>query len=178
MTNPVTLRPSEDEVFDTLWGWVTSLFDPTLAAQIAKADQNATSTLYGTYALIRPGVREALNQTIRTYDAAAGAVSNELHTGYWYQVDCYGPQAPDWANTIAAMWRTMWSTDALRGAALIPLYADQPQQLNIVNGEGQYEQRYMVKLHAQVNQVATAPQPFFTEAPATTATPVDIVPLD
>uniref|UniRef100_UPI003F52DDF1 hypothetical protein n=1 Tax=Lactobacillus acidophilus TaxID=1579 RepID=UPI003F52DDF1 len=76
------------------------LFDPSLAAQIAKADQNATSTLYNTYALIRPGVREALNQTIRSYDAVAGAVSNELHTGYWYQVDCYGPQAPDWANTI------------------------------------------------------------------------------
>jgi len=178
MSNPVTLRPSEDEVFDTLWGWVASLFDSTLASQIAKADQNATSTLYNTYALIRPGVREPLNQTIRTYDSVGQTVSNELHTGYWYQVDCYGPEAPDWANTIATMWRTMWTMDALAGMALVPLYADVPQQLNIVNGEGQYEQRYMVKLHAQVNQLATAPQQFFTEAPATTATPVDIVPLN
>ena len=38
-------------------------------------------------------------------------------------------------------------------------------QLNIVNGELQYEQRYMIKLYAQVNQVAALPQDFFTDAP-------------
>ena len=115
------------------------------------------------------------NQNRRDYDATALVMNVERDTVYSYQIDCYGPTGPDLADTIAIAWVSLWACDYFAGNSatpppgaplpVTPLYADDPQQLNIVNGELQYEQRYMIKLYAQVNQVAALPQDFFTDAP-------------
>lgn len=190
---PAVLSPSPDTVFDQVWAWVASLFmvditnanDP-LQSRILKGNQNFIATpASGDYAIIQPLVSEALNQNIRDYtpnvdpNNPAGTVSNELHTKQSWQVDCYGPDAATWAATIAGAWRTMWTLDNWPDGtpfAITPLYADQPQLLTIINGEGQFESRYLVKLYGQVNQTVTLPQAFFTQA-TIDAIPVDVVPL-
>jgi hypothetical protein len=75
----------------------------------------------------------------------------------------------------------MWACDYFAGLLATPtpgaplpatpLYADEPQQLNIVNGEMQYEQRFLCKLYLQANQIASLPQDFFTDTPAVTIEP-------
>jgi hypothetical protein len=168
------LSPTEDQIFDTVWGFVSSLFDPSLAGQILKSNQNLTSTPQGTYAVVQPSVKVRLDQGDRDYDPVALLQNVTRHTQYSYQVDCYGPSAPDWADIISSAWRSMWACDQLNGngadapttkAAIQPLYADEPQQLTIVNGEFEYEQRFMVKLYLQANQVVGLPQDFFTNPP-------------
>lgn len=175
-----TLANTEDQIFDTVWGLVSSLFDPSLAGQILKGNQNQTATPLGTYAVIQPGIKIRQDQGDRDYDPVALLQNVTRHTQYAYQVDCYGPSAPDWADIIAIAWRSLWACDQLNGqganapttkAAIQPLYADEPQQLNIVNGEQQYEQRYMVKLYLQANQVVGLPQDFFSTPPGVTIKP-------
>jgi hypothetical protein len=179
-----TLTPTEDQIFDAVWGFLDTVFGSTISANIFKGFQNMTATPAGTsYIVVSPGIVVRQNQIVRDYDAVNGLTLNERDTEYSYQVDCYGPSGPDYANTVAIAWRTLWACDYFAGNNLnpppgaplpvTPLYADEPQQLNIVNGELQYEQRFMLKLHLQANQVVALPQDFFTTAPSVTLVVAD-----
>lgn len=167
----VTLAPSEDKIFDAVWGFIASLFDASLSANIFKGFQNLTSTPLGSYIVISPGIAERQDQGVSTYDSVGGFQNVTRGTTYSYQVDCYGPSGPDWSNIIAIAWRSLWACDAFAGLPIMPLYADEPQQLNIVNGELQYEQRFTLKMYLQANQTVSLPQLFFS-APV----PIDILP--
>jgi hypothetical protein len=158
----VTLTPSTDKIFDTLWGVVSSLFDPTIAPLIFKGFQNNTPTPLGSYVVIQEGVAERQDQGRQIYDPINGLMHVKRGTMYSFQVDCYGPSGSDWANIIAIAWRSPWACDQFAGTEMRPLYADEPQQLNIVNGELEYESRFMCKLYLQATQSIALPQQFFT----------------
>jgi hypothetical protein len=111
VVNPAVLAPTEDQTFDAVWGWIASLFDPSIAPQIFKGYQNLTATPYGTYIVISPGVKERFNQGSRTYNTVAGTVTQLRATNYSWQVDVYGPQATDWADMISIAWRTNTAAD-------------------------------------------------------------------
>lgn len=172
------LLPTEDQVFGAVWDLLASYFDASVSQVIFKGFQNLTATPKGSYIVISPGVNVRQNQLVRGYDFVAGTQILERSTTYSYQVDCYGPQGPDWANTIALAWPSLWSIDnATKPLLITPLYADEPQQLNIINGELQYEQRFMLRLFGQVNHTVALPQDFFTEAPATELVVADNLPV-
>jgi len=180
----ITLAPSEDLIFDNLWEWVNGLFtglvDPITNApySVFKGFQNNTATPLGSYIIVSPGVNQRQDALRRDYDIANGKVLNQRHTTYSYQVDCFGPAGPDLATIVSIAWRTLTACDALEGKAITPLYADEPQQLNIVNGENMYEQRFMLKLYAQINQTVTQDQDFFSGAvPIDIAAPGDNLPV-
>lgn len=183
-----TLTPTEDVLFDAMWGFVSTLFDVSVQPYIFKGFQNMTSTPPGvSYIVISPGTKQRLNQIERDYDAVNGLSNNTRRTIYCYQVDCYGPSGPDYADIVSVAWRTMWACDYFAGNNLnpptgaplpvTPLYADEPNQLNIVNGENNYEQRFTSKLYLQANQIVGLPQDFFTVAPPTQLVVADDLPL-
>lgn len=180
-TTPFVLTPGEDQIFDTLWGFVTSLFPADQASQVFKMAQNLTPTPGGTYVVLQPGVIERQDQGSRWYDSANSLQLQKRSTRYSYQVDTYGPSAPDRANLIAIAWRSKWACQQLAAtglaAPITPLYADEPQQLTIVNGEAEYEQRFNFRLYLQVNQIVSLPQDFFTSASQGAVNPpVDLTP--
>lgn len=182
-----TILHSEDVVFDALWAWVADVTAVQLPGaqaagdQVFKGFQNTTATMTGSYVVISPGVKTRQDQGRRSYlpdtvDPSIGVVNIARHTTYSYQVDCYGQLGPDVADIIAIAWRSLWGCDQLAGAAITPLYADEPVQLNIANSENLYEQRFMLKLYAQVNQVVALPQDFFDAVELTVEPPVDMWP--
>lgn len=189
--NATLISPTEDQIFDTVWGFVSALFDPSLVAQFVKANQNGVPTPTGTYVIFQPGQKVRTDQGVRLYvqppsGSITGSVNVPRGTIYSYQLDCYGPGAPDWADTITVAWRSMWACDWFAGgyesasedvelaATIAPLYADEPVQLNIANAEQQYEQRYMCKLYLFVDQVTGLTQTFFETITPTVEPPVDI----
>lgn len=182
-----TIAAPEDVVFDALWAWVASVTavqlpgDQAPGDQVFKGFQNTTATATGNYVVISPGIKTRQDQGRRSYvrdtlDPLTGVVNIERHTTYSYQVDCYGQLGPDVADIISIAWRSLWGCDQLTDAAITPLYADEPQQLNIVNSENIYEQRYMLKLYAQVNQSVGLPQDFFNAVVTHVEPPVDMWP--
>ena len=183
------VSPTEDQIFDTVWGFVAALFDASLSGNILKANQNFTPTPLGTYVIIQSGVKVRQDQALRGYTLNTGSTTQGLQnvsrgTQYSYQIDCYGPGAPDWADTITVAWRSMWGADYFQSgvdlngnalkASIAPLFADEPQQLTIVNAENQYEQRFMARLYLQANQTVGLVQPFFTTVTPLIEPPVDI----
>ena len=139
-----------------------------------------TATPQGSYITISPGITERQDQGTRDYDSINGLALVRRHTTYSYQVDCYGPSAPDYANIVAIAWRSGYMADYTTANALSfqVLYADEPQQLNFSNGEMQYEQRFMLKLYLQVNQTVSLPQQFFiAPVPLIINPPADNLPV-
>lgn len=159
-----TLTPTEDRTFDALFRWVTKVLDlPYDTDQVIKGFQNQTATPTGSPIVISPGIMQRQDFAARVYDGDNDRVLQSAHQTYSYQVDCYGPTGPTNASILAVAWRTMWSVDNMVSDVLTPLYADAPQQLNIVNSEGQFEQRFMIRLFGQVNQTVGLPQDFFEQ---------------
>lgn len=159
------LFPTEDQVFDALFGWIAGALGlPDDTDQIVKGFQNLVAMPLASPVVISPGILQRQDFGRRVNEPAAGVLDLIAHNTYSYQVDCYGPRGAERASIIAGAWRTLWGVDNMRGAALVPLYADPAQQLNIVNAEGQFEQRFMVRLFGQVNQTIRVPQDYFDKA--------------
>ncbi len=183
-----TIALSENTAFDALWAWIAAVVAVQIPddGQVFKGFQNTTATATGNYVVLSPGVKLRQDQGRRSYvrdslDPTVGVVNIARHTTYSYQVDCYGQLGADVADIISIAWRSLWGCDALQATfdtpgAVTPLYADEPQQLNIANSENQYEQRFMLKLYAQVNQSIGLPQDFFDAVELHVEPPVDMWP--
>lgn len=159
------LFPTEDQVFDALFGWIASALGlPDDTDQIVKGFQNLVATPLASPVVISPGILQRQDFGRQAHEPVVGKLDLLGHNTYSYQIDCYGPRGAERASIIAGAWRTIWGVDNMRSTALIPLYADDPQQRNIVNAEGQFEQRFMVRLYGQVNQTIRVPQDYFDTA--------------
>lgn len=172
-----TLLPTEDDTFDALFGWIAKVLDlPDTTDQIVKGFQNLSATPNGSYIVISPGIMQRQDFGRRYYDPDNEQAVQQAHLTYSYQVDCYGAAGPTWASILSVAWRSMWGVDNLVPPVLTPLYADAPQQLNIVNSEGQFEQRFMIRLFGQVNQTVGLPQDFFDQLQLNSITVADQLP--
>ena len=82
------------------------------------------------------------------------------------QLDCYGALSADWATILAAIFRTDYACQALAPLSA-PLYVEPPMQAALVNGEEQYEERWIVGANLQYNPVVSTPQQFADTLEAT-----------
>lgn len=98
---------------------------------------------------------------------ASGAMSFTQFAQFTYQVDFHSPDlttAGDLAATITTLFRSeLATTDALFNSGVTgvwPLWADDATQQPFVNGEQQYETRWVLDVYLQVNQAVSWPQQF------------------
>lgn len=90
------------------------------------------------------------------------------------QCDVHGPYSGDNCHRLTTLWRDYFAVEAFiqTGYDIAPLYADDPKQMPFINAEQQFEERYSVTLHAQVNETVTVPQQFADELNVTIFTPI------
>lgn len=89
-----------------------------------------------------------------------------------YQLDVHGPNSQDNVRVIKLLWRSDYSIDATDSAMLTPLYASDGTQRPFVNGEGQYENRWVLTVESQINpSVSTSMQFADSVAPTYFPTP-------
>ena len=77
------------------------------------------------------------------------------------QLDFYGSSSADWSSMFQTVFRDAWSWDQFP-LNIKPLYADDPMQMPLIDGEEQYEQRWRVSCFMQYNPVTTVNQDFAT----------------
>lgn len=109
-----------------------------------------------------------LRTPVDTWDRVAAnpsTISIEQGMGVRIQLDCYGAASADWAVMLATIMRNDYGCRLL--APMAPLYADDPIQAALVNGEEQYERRWIVGAHLQYNPVISTPMQFADTAQAT-----------
>lgn len=109
----------------------------------------------GTYS-ISPG------QNVGSRTMSAGAKQMFMSSELTMQLDFHSPDylAGDLAQTVLIAFRDEFSTSFFEALApplnsVSPLYADDPRQAPFVNAENQYEWRWVLDLHAQVDETVS-----------------------
>jgi hypothetical protein len=99
------------------------------------------------------------------WNALALTEANSRSTEWACQLDFYsdtmGPGGTN-AWSVAQLIRTSYAYDFFADlpAGVQPLYATDPINTTMINGEAQYQERYTLEFHAQFNPVVTTPLAF------------------
>lgn len=114
----------------------------------------------GTYVLSAAAGSPVASETM-----AAGARTVTQAQHLVMQLDVHGADfatAGTNAAMISTLFRDPYGYDALVAVnpAVTPLHADEPRQMPFINAEQQYETRWVVEAHLEVNQSVTIPQQF------------------
>lgn len=102
----------------------------------------------------------APSQTAAVQQLAAGTMAIRQATKITIQLDVHGPSGADNAQTISTLLRDEYAVDqfATYGPDIVPLFTSDPRQMAFINGEQQYEDRWMVEVELQANPIVTVSQ--------------------
>ena len=155
----VTVSITESALF-TAVGTVLGQMLPTGVALI-QGQQNRASLPTGPFAVMTPMLRERLSTNLDTYtNGNPGTRSSTEAAKITVQVDIYGTAAGDNAQIVSTLWRDAFACDAFNAinTSVQPLYASEPRQMQFVNDQSQYENRWSVDVMLQANIAVVVPQ--------------------
>lgn len=89
------------------------------------------------------------------------------------QIDVHGPASNDIAQVISTLWRSLYGVDNIPNFTFAPLYASEPRQIPFINGENQYEMRWVIEASLQITPNVSTPMQFADKLSATILPPVD-----
>ena len=128
------------------------------------------------YVIFWPVHRARISTNEDTWDITnpdPASLDHRRGTRTTFQLDIHGPNGADNAQVITTLWRDDYAMSAIDNSILVPLYASDGQQMPFINGEKQYEDRWVVTVEMQVNPVISTPAQF-----ADTVLPTIIVPVE
>jgi hypothetical protein len=122
------------------------------------------------------------SQTTISQVMSAGSLVFQLNSEFTIQLDFHSPDlttASDMAQTASTLIRDSFATSYFAALnppfnQVAPLYADDPAQRPFINEAQQFEYRWVLDCHLQVNQVVSTPAPY---ADSLIATLEDVVVL-
>lgn len=129
----------------------------------------AVGTIVGTQLTGTPGgvgtYTVTPSQTVASERMYAGTRADQVAVKLTIQLDVHGPASADNSRVIETLFRSEYAVDlfATFEADVAPLYCDTPRQVPFLNAEQQYEFRWSMDAHLQVNPVVTTPQQFADE---------------
>jgi len=115
------------------------------------------------------------SQTVASQVIAAGVKLALQPVNVSIQLDVHGPNSSDNAHIISTLFRDDYGVQAFAatGFDVSPLYTSEPHQIPFINGEQQYEERWVVDCYMQCNPVITLRgQQFADELSADIQTPL------
>lgn len=106
------------------------------------------------------------SQNVTAETMACGIQSMTQPTKVTFQLDVHGPNSADYAQTVWTSFRSLYATEQFEsyGYDVTPLYAGDPRQIPFINGEDQFENRWVIEAALQANQIVDVPQQFATAA--------------
>lgn len=148
--------------FGTILAGATLFGTPVTAGTLIGAQLSGTTGGIGTYTVAPP-------QIVTGQPLSSGTETIMQPTEVVIQLDVHSSSdgdASDMAQVIATLMRDDRATTYFADAGLdgAPFYADDPRQMPFLNGEQQYETRYVVDVHIQANQALGLPQQFADQA--------------
>lgn len=121
------------------------------------------------FVLMTPIFKERIETNITNYIDGHATLDPEVRidlqpTKFTIQLDVHGTNSADNIQIITTLWRSDYSVDLFAsytfGLDVCPLYHSDPHQMPFINGEQQYENRWVVDLYMQVNATTTVTQQF------------------
>lgn len=131
--------------------------------EIIQLQDNQVPMPRGAFVGMNNAGTKRLSTNVSKYQPGAGDTAGQKDiltpTQYTMQVEFYGADAASWANIVQALFRDEWTT-LVMPPNIQPLYADDPIQIPLVDGEAQYTQRWQLNAVMQFNPVVGVPQQF------------------
>ncbi len=129
---------------------------------VVQAQDNKVPMPLGGFVMMNNVSQTRLSTNVPQYVAGTSnpGVKNILTaTKYGMQLDFYGPDSGAWAMQTQTLFRDEYATEMFP-ANIQPLYADDPMQMPLIDGEDQYEQRWKVTAFLQYNPITNVGQDF------------------
>lgn len=155
-----TVTPTEQAVYGALASFIRDVTGLPAGSVVQGLANRVAMPLPGFITMQSVNFRR-LRTNVRTYAAGAdpATVGIEEAREVTVQIDCYGPSSEEWATMLSTLLRDDVGYDAL-GPTCEPLFADDARQIELTAGEEQYEMRWTLEAHLQVNSEVTAPQQY------------------
>lgn len=168
-----TVSITQTDVFTILRAFILNLID----TEVIRGIVNRVPTPRGDFIALTPSglIRQATNFV--TYDSLTDIQMLKQSTQVTMQIDCYGKQSADWAVILMTTLRSGYAAEffTASGFDMQPLYATEPNQLPLVTGEQQYQERWMFQAVLQTNPVTTLIQQFADQVGPINLIDVDVV---
>lgn len=155
------MTPVQDTLFIALRAFILTIVP---GVEVIQGLGNGVPMPASQFICLTSSGQRRLRTNVSTYDPVALTRAVEQGTEYSIQVDCYGPTSSDYATAISTMLRDAYACDVLAPYGCQPLYTSDPTQSALVNGEENYEQRWMLTAVLQFNPVITVSQESATTA--------------
>lgn len=156
---------TEDQALTSLWAFLTYLMPDVV---VVRGQTNMVPLPQGKCIVMTPLTLAALHVPVREYDRAQGQSLHQQGKEWRVQLDCYGENAADMASGLQTIFRSSAATEYFEQYAvdnslpmsLQALYAGEPRNMAFINEAANYEGRWMVEVHLQINQTVSLPQQF------------------
>jgi hypothetical protein len=165
-----TISITEAQVVTAVGQFLQSVL-PT-GTEVIRTQGNGVPMPKGAFVAMTFSASRRLSTNVAAYTSGApGSKAVQMLTEFPIQLDFYGPQAGDWANTVQALWRDEFATDAFPDG-IVPAYADDPIQIPLVTGEQTWLERWKLSAVLQISPVVTVSQE------SATALQIDLIEVD
>ena len=115
------------------------------------------------YVLITPMAMTRLSTNRHAHDPASGRETITQPMRRRVQIDVYGEGAADWAKTLTTLLRDGLGCRFLAAYGLAPLYVDDAQDMTQVEGNEQYNPRWMLGVMIQADESVSVDVDFFDD---------------
>ena len=151
----VTIDIIDQDVFKAL----VVFFNTFLPAgtEVVQAQDNRVSMPKGGFVAMNNIGMDRLSFNVDSYDPIAQGKNMLTPTKIDMQLDFYGPIAQEWCMKTVSLFRDEYATDIFP-LNIQPLYADDPVQIPLIDGEAQYEQRWRLAGSLQYNPILSTSQ--------------------
>lgn len=153
----VSIDIVDQQVFGALRAFLLAVLPS--GTEVVQGQDNRVAMPLGGFVTMNNAGQTRLTTNVSTYAPTAGTKSVLTETKYDIQLDFYGPASQSWAALTQALFRDAFATDSMP-ANIQPLYADNPTQMPLIDGEAQYEQRWKLTASLQYNPIVTVSQDF------------------
>jgi hypothetical protein len=165
----VTIDIIDHDIFRSMRAFLLS-FLPTNTEVIQAQDNKVAMPKKGFVAMNNVGM-DRISFNIDNYQATTQGKTILTPFRYSLQLDFYGENAQNWCAEAVSLFRDEYATDIFP-SNIQPLYADDPIQIPLIDGESQYEQRWKLVTSLQYNPILTTTQQSMLAAV------IDLAPID
>lgn len=165
----VTIDIIDQDIFRSMRTFLLT-FIPA-GVEVVQAQDNRVPMPKGGFIAMNNVGMDRLSFNVDYYQAVNQGKTILTPTKYSMQLDFYGPDAQNWCMETVSLFRDEYATQIFP-SNIQPLYADDPVQIPLIDGEAQYEQRWKLVASLQYNPILS------TSQQSAIALKIELAPID
>lgn len=160
----LAISVTQDDVYTALETFLSGIVPPGVPVIRGLPNRAAMPQPDPGFVMMQALVQNRLNMPVHSWDYTdntppPATLGIEQGIDLPVQIDCYGPTSGDWAAMITTAFEDQYGFDVL-GPNCEPLYANEARMIPLIDSEEQYEERWSIDAHLQINPVVTIQQQF------------------